>query len=88
MRPKDTGMILCYKHKQCLICLIHTMKKLVQSCKSIGLRQDQHLETCQYSNEILNHHPMSLHVKLMDSDTDDPTFTQIMSGDPKELPFW
>jgi len=40
------------------------------------------------SSEILKLNPLYFHVKLQENDFDDPTFSQVMSGDPQELKFW
>jgi len=45
-------------------------------------------DTCLYSNEILDLHPMSLHVRLLDNKSDDPTYNEIQKGDPSELVHW
>jgi len=45
-------------------------------------------DTCPISNEVLEIHPMSLHVRLMDDKSDDPTFNEVQKGDSKELGYW
>jgi len=45
-------------------------------------------DTCVFSHEVLNVHPMSLHVKLLDNKSDDPSYNTIQKGDPVELVFW
>jgi len=44
--------------------------------------------TCEFNNEVLEMHPLALHVRLQQTGTDDPTYREIMKGDPKELPLW
>jgi len=45
-------------------------------------------ETCNLSWEMHALNPLHFHVKLQESDLDDPTFSQVMSGDLQELKFW
>jgi len=43
----------------------------------------------EFSNEILVLHLLALHAWLQDTDTDNPTYKDILEeGDPKELPLW
>jgi len=45
-------------------------------------------DMCSYSNEILNLHPTSLHVQLLDNKSDDPMYNGTQKGDPAELVYW
>jgi len=40
------------------------------------------------SQEILDIHPLCFQVWLLNGNLDDPTFNEIMKGDPSELKFW
>jgi len=43
---------------------------------------------CEFNNEILELHPLALHVHLQETDSDDPTYRDILNSDPKERPLW
>jgi len=44
--------------------------------------------TCDLTLELFELHPLHFHVKIQASDLNDPTFREVMNGDPSELKFW
>jgi len=44
--------------------------------------------TCDLSFELFELHPLHFHVKLQASNLDDPSFKEVMNGDPNELKYW